>query len=440
MCSKIDNDVECAKYFKSQRAYGRCFEEFRKKWKSYGRVTGIINLKAASEEERRAIGGITGETFYDEDIRFSFAKFEQGLQRTRYAPVDMKEVLEAYFGETLLTNQGLQEEEKKQKEAFFDKVGEAFRTDYGAESVVYRWLLDMISAKKYGYHILVREYEKEPVKAEKLMQNTGNAATETMKLKSQDETCPLAVLAARISGNPHYFDRGTTAGQLMMHAICYSEKQELPENAHQWREILQQVGVVPDNVASMVHAYGLRLCRQEGWHPAYDAFAGRGEPCVITMENLSGIIGVQAKGNCVYIVENEMVFTYILNHARGRDYTVLCTSGQLRAAAQKLIPLILESGAAVYYSGDTDPDGLGIADRLWQKFGDAIHIWRMSPEDYEKSLSEEYIDERGIIKLENLKNPLLKRTAECMREKRMAGYQENIPGELVGDVGKEILI
>lgn len=79
----------------------------------------------------------------------------------------------------------------------------------------------------------------------------------------------------------------------------------------QWRELLQCVGVVPDNISSLVHAFGIRLKKQEIWHPAYEAFCRCGEPYVLTMENLKGITEVQPVGTCVYIVENKMVFSYL---------------------------------------------------------------------------------------------------------------------------------
>ena len=101
---------------------------------------------------------------------------------------------------------------------------------------------------------------------------------------------------------------------------------------------------------------------------------------------------------------------------------------------QLLIPMILKSGAQIYYSGDIDPDGIRIADRLWQKFGDGIHIWRMSREDYEKSCSGESIGASGISKLEHIRHPQLKRTAEAVKERRLAGYQENILQELLRDI------
>ena len=155
---------------------------------------------------------------------------------------------------------------------------------------------------------------------------------------------------------------------------------------------------------------------------------------MITMENLRGITKVQAAGQKVYVVENEMVFTWLLNRVGNQKLTLLCTSGQLRAVALEVISLLLDSGADIYYSGDLDPDGLGIADRLWQRFGDHIHIWRMSEEDYEKSLSGEPIDRLGMAKLEHIRHPLLKKTAAAIRKKACAGYQENILEELLGDI------
>lgn len=280
----------------------------------------------------------------------------------------------------------------------------------------------------------MREYAKDEKQAEQLVQNVGNAVLKLKEPENGEEEYPLAVLAAEITDNPHYLDRGTTAGLLFIHAICWCEKMKLPESAHQWRKLLMQVSIVPDNISSMVHGYGLQLLTEQGWHLAYDTFCDRKEPYVITMENMKGIIGVQAVGEKVYVVENEMVFSYLIHNLKSSDHTLLCTSGQPRSVAQILIPYILASGAEVYYNGDIDPDGICIADRLWLKFGDRIHIWRMTPADYEKSLSKEKIGDIGKSKLENISHPILKKTAECVKEKRLAGYQENMLKELLEDM------
>ena len=434
------NNVECARYFKQQGAYGRCFLELRKKWHSYGRAAGKIVLKNATDEECRAIGGIIGKTFWDGRISFSFAEFEAGLQKTRFAPVDMKELLECYFGEPMLTNQERREEIRQKKEQFLVGLCTYFSAEYGEASMAFQWLREVKDTGKYGCQLILREYAQNAVQALSLVKYTGLAL---MKLKPErgmtegyqcGSGCPLAVFAADVSGNPHYFDRGAPAGQLLIHALCFCLKREIPQSAHGWRELLLDAGIVPDNVSSMIHAYGLRLLTADGIHPAYDAFCSLREPFVITMENMKGITGVFTSGSQVFVVENEMVFSYLVEHVREQGATVLCTSGQPRSVALELIPMILAAGATVCYSGDLDPEGIDIADRLWQKYGDGICIWRMAPEDYAQSLSDEPLSDMRLAKLFHIQHPRLKETAACMVERRCAGYQENLLEELVRDV------
>ena len=434
----MNNNEACAAYFKGNPAYRRCFLEFEKKWNSYGRAKGIITLKHTSEEERRAIGGILGKTFYEDAIRFPFVEFEKGLQCTKFAPVNFEEVLEAYFDRKMITTQKMRMEEERSRAEFFEKVEGCLAECAGPDSVVAFWLREMYSKKKFGYQTVIREYGRDRERTEKLLKTVGRALILLEDIRETQEEYPLAVFSAEMSDNPHYFDQGTTAGQLLVHGMCYAARTDYPENTHRWRELLLSNGIVPDNISSIVHIYGLRLQIGGDWHPAYDAFCRRQEPCAVTMENLQELTAVQPTGDRVYIVENEMVFSYLLKHLEQKNVTLLCTSGQLRSAAVKLIPFLLDSGAEIYYSGDIDPDGIRIADRLWRKYGDRIHVWRMSGGDYEKSLSEEVIGNISMKKLETVANPILRETAGEVRKKKKAGYQENILTDLLEDMDRSV--
>ena len=63
-------------------------------------------------------------------------------------------------------------------------------------------------------------------------------------------------------------------------------------------------------------------------------------------------------------------------------------------------------------------------------------MWRMSGDDYEKSLSEETIGNISMKKLEAVENPVLCETAKEIRKKKKAGYQENILKDLLADMNE----
>ena len=222
----------------------------------------------------------------------------------------------------------------------------------------------------------------------------------------------------------------------MLHGICFVEKSEFPQNAYAWRTLLLRVGIIPDNISNMVTEYGIHLQTSTGLHPAYEAFYQMKQPGVVTMENLKGIEGAFSDNGRVYIVENEMVFSYLLENVKEMPIALLCTSGQFRVAALELLDLLVQKGACIYYSGDMDPDGMLIADKVWKKYPEHVHLWRMSVTDYADSLSEEKVSQQQLCKLAILENPQLREIAAKMQDVKKASYQENLKEFLVEDILK----
>ena len=426
------NNRECADYLKKNAAYNRFMKELWKKWKRYGRAAGSITFHNATEAERRAIGGIVGKTFMGETITVTFQDFEQGLQKTRFAPIDMRTVLEIYFAGPLYTNQEQKAQEQRTKDEFWSRLLSCFDGGEEDRSAAFRWIGELYRQKKYGYQILTKEFNKNPEEAEVLAKNVGMALNRIDEMDGEEIL--LAVFAAAVSGNPHYFDRGAVAGQLLTHAVCFREKIDVPQSAYEWRACMQSVGIVADNIASMIHVFGVRLETVKGPHPAYEAFYHRKEPYVLTAENLKSITNARAVHNKVYVVENEMVFMHLVENAKDQEAAILCTSGQLRVAALQLLDRLTGSGAVIYYSGDLDPAGMDIADRLWQRYGNAVRLWRMGPGDYRGSISGELLSDRQLARLKRLKNATLCRTAELVQKEKVAGYQENLLQQLLADV------
>lgn len=477
---------ELAAYFKARPAFARIFAAMQKKWESLGKTAGKVVLSHASDEERRALERFLGIPMPEGQIQFTLPGFEQAVKETRYGQVSLKELLEAYFGMPLVGSQEKKQDKKEREERFWDDLERGSRE--GPEAVrgpekegktpgeqeksraavreVLEWIREMREQKSGGYVTLMKEYRRSEEAAKELVWQVARCL----------ESCRaggirLAVLAAKVTTDPHALDRQNTAGTLLSWALCRRDGSAFPQNAREWKALYEKNGIWIDELSSTVIAYGVHLLVKEaGWtggaggssaadragetdemagtrkadtlakgpalslHPAYEGYCQRKEPCVLSLANLGPARQAYGDSKIIYIVENEMVFSELLERLSRYPVTLLCTSGQPRTAAYGLLELLGESGHHFYYAGDLDPEGLEIADRLWRSFPDHVQIWRMGVEDYEKAMSGETVSERRIEMLKGLTHPELKKTAEQLIKHRRAGYQEMLLEEMVEDV------
>ena len=464
---------ECGLYFKSQPEYQRIFQEMRKKWESLGRTAGTVTLTGGSEKERRALERFLGRALETEKITFSLGEFEKALGETRYGAVSLKELLEEYFGEPMVGNQERRQQKQNREKEFWDGLEREMREEEerkptereiwpeeerptegkkpgeDAAGEVIGWLRQMREQKNQGYTTVMKEYQKSEESARERIREIARWLRLCGPRGGQGQAgdygwqgIRLAVLAARATGNPHALDRQNTAGTLLSHVLCRRDGSEPPENARQWKELYERNGIWVDELSSTVAAFGIHLMTEEGLHPAYEGYCLRREPCIISLANLA--CGVRAFGESekIYVVENEMVFSELIQRLSGTPVTLLCTSGQPRTAAYRLMELLCEGNerTSFWYAGDMDPEGLDIAQRIYAGFPGRVYIWRMGGEDYEKAISQETVSERRMEMMRNLTHPVLKETAKRIREQRRAGYQEMLVGEMVGDVNSNLFM
>lgn len=406
----------------------------RKKWKSYGRAAGDIRIRAATWEEKRALECFLGRKYWDEDILFPFSDFEKALQETRFREIPLVMLLECYFGEELVTNQEKKTLEDRKKEEFWRRIASWLEGKEETEetATVLAWIRGMAEEKQYGYGTVMGLWKNSESMAETTVRNVCHGYLSAFG--SGEDGVPLAVLAARVSGNPHYFDRGQNAAVLLLHVLCFAGGREFPRDTAGVHEVYRDAGIVTDEIASTVAFYRLHMGKEGADSRILEAFCAAGESGILSLANLAGAEAVWAEKECAYVVENEMVFSYLVKCCREMPVTLLCTSGQLSYAAQRLIRMLCESGTRIYYSGDMDPEGIGIADRLWRKYPRSIHIWRMDAKDYQDALSEEKIEEWRLKKLQGVEHPLLRETAARVRQVGRAAYQENILERLAQDI------
>ena len=448
-----DSRKDAYEYFRKTPGFDRCFQELRKKWNSYGRAAGIVKLTAASKEERRALEGFFGKSFAGQTggtLSFSVQAFEAALKETAYGELNLQQLMELYFGEPMQTNAARKAEREEQIRLFFENCRQFFlRREHDmceTDGTAADWIETVFQEKKYGYQIILKEWKRNPNHAERLVRTVGMALE--MVVPDGGETSGgsimLAVLAARVSGDPHCFDRGTAAGQLLVSGLCRDAGVDIPSNAEELFALYLRYGIQMDEISSMVAVSGLHLERNGTLHPGLEGFLQAGEPFLLMQKNLDGVTRAYGAGSCVFVVENEMVFSHLCEQSRrlpeGGRPALLCTMGQPRKAAWQLLDLLTAENPAIFYAGDLDPEGMDIADRIWKRYPDAVHLWRMGPEDYEKSRSEEEISDRRLSMLSRLQNPLLRSTAAQIQKAKKAGYQEALLDEMLADIRERVCL
>jgi len=434
----MKRNKECSNYFKNQAGWKRCFLLMRKKWESLGKVGGQIHLEHCTEEEKKSVGRFLGRIIEGDCIEYSLVEFEDALKKTRYSDVSFLELMETYFGESLVSNQERREIEAEHICNFFEAASNAFKGNQAAQ----QWIEDAYECRDYGYTLILQQINKDTDGALELVKNIGNAVSYLHQQKENEyfHGMPIAVFAAKISGNPHYFDRNSISGRLLMYALCWDLYEEYPHSAMKWKERLSEAKVLSDNISSQVTVFGIHLYRKSGLHQGVEEFCQIREPLVLSTYNMKDVVRAAADDNEVFIVENEMVFDFLIEsvHKEHKEsVSIICTSGQLHSTAFDLIDLLAADHTIIHYSGDLDPEGMGIADRLWQRHPAQVSIWHMDVEDYKKSISHESINDKSITMLDSLQNDKLKITAEQIRISRLAGYQENLLQDLQKDVLKK---
>ncbi|MCI9135591.1 MAG: DUF2399 domain-containing protein [Lachnospiraceae bacterium] len=93
-----------------------------------------------------------------------------------------------------------------------------------------------------------------------------------------------------------------------------------------------------------------------------------------------------------------------------------------------------KSGCHLYYCGDIDPEGLEIADRVLARGAGKIFPWRMTVEDYYRSMSNEMLTDKRLNRLDKIANLELRELAKRLKAEKKAGYQEHLIDFMVEDI------
>ncbi|MBO2945204.1 TIGR02679 family protein [Paenibacillus sp. F411] len=424
MSTKLD---EALLYFKRRKGFEVLFLLFRKKYESLGRFGGSAELSSFTDGEIEEIAVFMGESPHHlmRKGKLLLSSFEHRLQQTRYAGITLYELLEAYWGKPLRSKKAL----KLEQEAARVERLETYKMLHPDLLPWFTYLESRTSDTHWIWRLLL-----EPDFADEM----SMMALAFAGLPARMERYPL--FSQRITGNPHALDLSEPRGKLWIHLlhVMADGQGPPPSKAEALNELLLKYNLLRDDIQNFVSQANLLAYDDECEHPVWRAAAD--EQCVMNMPmreliKVNRVTAAAAAGAghapSVYVVENSGVFSALLDAVP--DASLVCTHGQFKLAGLYLLDLLAKAGHTLFYSGDFDPEGLAMAVRFKERYGEQAQLWRMSIDDFHASSPVVELGDRES-KLHSLLDSELGKVAQAVKETGRAGYQEGIVTLLIEDL------
>lgn len=417
---------DCVLYFKGRSVYKQLFQKVREKYISLGHFGGTVHLYGLQQDECQQLSGFFRKDFErKQDITISAAAMEKALESSKFAGLRWEDILQSYFNEEFIGKKQQKQNEKLEREQFFKNILETNPVNEG-----HVWMEDVLVSQGEGYQLLMKHYHEKPEHLRMQLDLFLKAVPclPFLTKEGRGRYKLLAVFAAETTGNPHFFDSGTLGEKLLIFflksRISGYEGRTLA-SAEKKANILYEAGLLKDDLSNNTLVYGISGMDREGrFHEGIEGFWKRKEPILLTLMTLSGLKQVYThEKNYVYVVENPAVFSKLIK--AWPNETILCGNGQIRLATWVLLDLF-DPKTIFFYAGDFDPEGLIIAQRLKERYGDRIHLWKYSSELYEKYQSEVEISEKSLKKLDKIYIEEFQKLKEVMLQKKKATYQETM--------------
>ena len=407
-----------------QYLYDNEFSEFMQLWKKqyekYGTCKGSIDL-ILNDSNRECMSGLMGKDYYGVDCaHITFQQLQKAISNTKYENCDFNEVLKMYFNHDILTNKNRQEQEQMRIQNIFKHLLEQ-------EGKSQQWIHHIYTDHDSVYVRIVQASKENEQKCINTVDVVMKALNQLPMWQDKKEN--ISIFASLHTKNPHAFDKNTFPYYLLMHGIVYFLKVDFPKTNLEQNEILYRAGLYQDGISNYCSIARLQALNENyqphlGWTGFYDSY----EALNVNMDNLLHIRSI-VYCDRVYVVENPAVFQALLKMIKKEKIEkigLVCTNGQLNYSAYLLLDILVSSNVETYYSGDMDPEGLLIADKIKQRYP-SIKLWCYDVRHYEISKSKEKAADQRMHMLDALKDETLIRIGKCINEnKNRVGYQENM--------------
>jgi uncharacterized protein (TIGR02679 family) len=444
---KLDELQKAKDYFSSTKGFARLLKAMAQKYQSLGHWGGSVTLTSLKEEERDALSALFRADFSrQKSITISLERFAKALELTKFSDISALSLLEEIQGQSLLSNSDQLAQKERAKAAFFNDLASQYTQPYCQV-----WLQAIID-KNLGTRSIHTMYNTRLEQLRVQMHHVLSGLTAINK-HHPNEIERLPIFARRITKDPHGFDSNSDTGRLLLQAlkILNSQVRECDQltlalsGTEELTELYYSFGLLRDDLWNFVTCTGITGNAADNQPLGYLTEAYRQQVTLnLPLREVVRIDKAFACAKVAYVVENPGVYSALLDLYRDfceeqglmeiPNPPLVCTHGQFKLASLLLLDKLATSGTLIYYSGDFDPEGLSMAERLLLRYPGQAKAWHYTLEDYLLSRSDKVISPQRLKQLDRVSSPELGPLKEKLLQTARAGYQEGILNELWCDV------
>lgn len=446
-------NVRRAVDFFAQAGLSYLLELMREKYIEVGQVGGQVVIAKSTPQQRRELASFLGKPSYTgETLKVRLRDVDSALQKSGFA-CTLFDVLQAIAPQEQLVTRKERRVAHNTHQSAFHEALQALLTQVTPDSRAYQWLVH----GQHGIEWLYTRYKNLPRQEQEqqlqLVQFVLHALSQLPDAHSPER---LALLAQRVSGNPHALDTGTATGRLFLLALqdlatttTQSMSAEEDEDKHELPSMsqsrIQEVllyasfGLLVDTISSNVAAFNIRGATfRNGDTDQLVEVAGQ-RILLLPLRQIREWQSVTPTQQRIYVFENPQVFEEVVEQLpRQREMpSLICTSGWPSVAALLLLDLLLAQSPdnTLYYSGDFDLKGLQIAAYLLFHYPRRCTMWHIDPDAYEiASQNGGIVAKTNELDLLDTLPDVFATLIERIRERGMWAYQEGVTRVLIEDV------
>lgn len=414
---------EARSYFLQKPGLYKLGMDFCEKYRSLGHWGGAVVMVDLSAQEKIDLSSfLRRDVMQKEKVRVSYTTFFAAWEKTRFAFLPLAEFLSQLYPEQLLSKK----EAAAKIEAVRQKILMELLQQY-PHGKANNWLRAL--QKQEVRLVYLKFYERKSL--------LGLVAAALSMLPDHYERLPF--FANRVIGNPHALDWSTDAGKVFLQALSFLADGAAYDTVEDKNNLLYVFHLLRDDILNFATVFGLQaLNRHENisyWQAAAQSLSPLNLPFreLVRAEQILPFKGNVGAGFPVFIVENSGVFSTLIDTLQERRKVVplLCLHGQMKTASWMLLDRLAASGATFWYSGDFDPGGLMIAQKLRQRY-ERVKLWHFAAGEYQRT--KNHLSECQLQRLQGIDDSDLQPIVKLMLDWKCAFYQESLINILLEDI------